>query len=103
MVREVTEPGRPGVSVVTDHVLDDFGNSVASKVTGAGMPARRSWQLYDALGRFSIKAVNHFGQATSTVDQWTARGLVLEGRNIDGVLTQISVDPMGHAFSTWTA
>ncbi len=102
-IREITEPGKPGVSVVTDHALDDFGNRVASTVTGAGMPARRSWQVYDELGRFSIKAVNHFGQATSTVDQWNAHGLAVEGRNIDGVLTQVSADPMGHAFSTWTA
>ena len=103
LVHEVTEPGSPGVTVMTDHQLDDFGNRIASTVAGAGMPARRSWQVYDALGRFSIKSVNHFGQATSTVDRWNAHGLALEGRNIDGVLTQVSADPMGHAFSTWTA
>ena len=102
-IREVVEPNRAQYRVTTDFVLDDFGNRTRTTVTAEDVAARNSSTVYDSLGRFPVRTLNHFGQATLTVEDWDAFGTALKTRNIDGVLSLAASGPMGRVFAQWTA
>ncbi|MDT8321647.1 MAG: RHS repeat-associated core domain-containing protein, partial [Xanthomonadales bacterium] len=102
-VREVVEPDRAQYSVASDFILDDFGNRIRTTVTAENVAARNSRTVYDSLGRFPVRTLNHFGQATLTVEDWDAFGTALKTRNIDAVLSLAATDPMGRVFAQWTA
>lgn len=102
MTRETTEPGDPGLQVVTAHTLDSWGNRIRTSVQGTGMAARNSEVDHDGLGRFVVESRNHFGQRTSRTLQWDVFGTPLVTLDINGVRTESVADPLGWSFASWS-
>jgi RHS repeat-associated protein len=100
--RETVEPGHAQLEVNTTYQLDAFGNRIVTRLTGAGMPARTSSAVYDALGRYVDETRNAYDQVTTRVTQRDAFGNVLQSENIDGVVTIGAADHMGRPFISWT-
>jgi len=102
LTQEVIEPDQSAYTVITDYVLDAFGNRIQTTVTGNGMTSRTALVEYDPLGRFVIKTENALEHVTLDVSDWDAYGNPLQSRNIDGVYTTHVFDHMGRVFMSFT-
>ncbi len=100
--QEITDPYSNDLRVTTDYLLDKFGNRTQTTVTGANMPARKSKERYDSLGRFVTESLNTFNHVTQKTNARDVFGNPLEVENIDGVLTIAAADHMGKPFASFT-
>ncbi len=101
-IKEVTEPNSNVYRVTANYQLDTFGNRQQTTVTGINMPARKTVEKYDSLGRFVTESINALNQRTRKTNTWDVFGNPLEVENIDGVVVTAATDHMGKPFASYT-
>jgi len=94
LIQETIEPDNANLKLVTDYTLDQFGNRVAIKTSGANIATRTSTTTFDAQGRFAIASTNALGHAeTRTFNPGFGNPLSLTGPN--GLTTYWAYDGFG--------
>jgi RHS repeat-associated protein len=102
LVRETTEPLDARFRVVTEYLLDSFGNRIRKTVTGEGMTPRSVSSQWDSLGRWVTRSSNVYGQTTLKVLETDIFGNLLVTEDIDSVVTTIAADAMGRSYGRYT-
>lgn len=91
LVEEVIEPGDPIAYLTKSYLHDQFGNIVASTISGAGVAPRASASAYDSKGQFAIEETNALGY--STINSYDIRhGKISSSTDPNGLTTTWKYD-----------
>lgn len=97
--KETVEPNDASLRVVTDYVIDTFGNRRQTTVSGLGITTRSSSVTYDSpRGRYITTRSNAYGQTTEQVLSFDSFGNPLQIRDLAGVDTVVKYDSMGREY-----
>ncbi len=101
LIRNVSEPDRPGVRVETDLVRDLFGNVVSQSIRGPDFEPRTSAWLFESRGRFADVTLDAVGQARSQItDARSGAPISRLGPDFSIPPTRIGYDALGRLTST---
>ncbi|MBN1377806.1 MAG: VCBS repeat-containing protein [Gammaproteobacteria bacterium] len=99
---ETIEPGgTQDQTLTTTHSYDNFGNEIRIETQGwdgYNVVTRTSEKVFDASGRYVEREINAYGQTAAEIISRNELGMPTATRDINGVVTNIYIDPLGREY-----
>lgn len=120
LLKEIIEPNSsdPSESLVTAYMYDDFGNITLKRTCSVHVSDclnstttddenpyfinRWKETVYDSSGRYPVRTINAYGQATSEILARNDLGQPTKVRNINGGVTHKGYGAFGHNYFTFS-